>query len=295
MIRWHVRWPWPLFVALTIAYTALLGSLYFSEIRHFTPCLLCWYQRILMYPLVPLIAYAIFGRVPRLAYLILALAVVGQGVSMYHYLMQKTTWLTSATVCGTTGVSCGIMYIDWYGVITIPLLAMLAFMLVSLCMVLYLNGAGSDGPVPLTIGMAETGSVAVLLAAGLIVWLVVRTAAKPEVMVPEPAQVATATSQRELAGDATVLQAGQDLFAANCAVCHGQEGVGIPTLTPSLQASATVREFSETELEALIRKGIGQEDPLNQLGNVMPPSGAADLTDAELQAIITYLKADVAR
>ncbi len=289
-----MQWPWPLFGAFIVAYVALLGSLYFSEIRHFTPCLLCWYQRILMYPLVPVIAYAIIGRIPRLGYLVLATSVIGQGVSMYHYLIQKTTWLTSATVCGTTGVSCALTYIDWFGVITIPMLAMLAFMLISLCMVLYLNGMGGEGPVPLGFHTGSTGAVGFLLIVGLVVWLAVRTSPEPGVIETEPVPISQVTPQAETEPtEETAVLTGQHLFAEKCAVCHGQAGIGIPTLTPSLQTSITVREFSETELADLIRKGIAQEDPLNQLGNVMPPSGGADLTDPELQAIVAYLKAEV--
>ena len=49
-----------LYPAWVVAIVATLGSLYFSEIRHFVPCVLCWYQRILMYPLVPILAVATF-------------------------------------------------------------------------------------------------------------------------------------------------------------------------------------------------------------------------------------------
>ncbi len=295
MTKRRVQWSWPLLGALTVAYAAFLGSLYFSEIRHFTPCLLCWYQRILMYPLVPLLAFALASQTPRLAYLVLVMAVAGQGVSTYHYLIQKTTWLTSATVCGTTGVSCGLTYIDWYGVITIPMLAMLAFMLISLCMVLYLNGVGgSDGPVPLALNMRATGAVALLLVTGLVVWLVLRTTASVEAAVPESIPtVSTMPTLAEPAAEAGSQLAGQRLFGENCAVCHGPDGAGIPTLTPSLQTSAAVQGFTPAELAALIRKGITPDDPLNQLGGTMPPFGNAMLTDSELQAIVAYLKVGI--
>ncbi len=292
MTERQVRWPWPLLSALLVAYAALLGSLYFSEIRHFTPCLLCWYQRILMYPLVPLLAYTLISRVPRLAYLVLSLAVVGQGVSTYHYLLQKTTWLTAATACEATGVSCAITYIDWFGVITIPMLAMLAFMLISLSTVLYLNGMGGDGPISLTLDTQMVGVVAVLLGLGVAAWLVVRTATATGVPVEMPVPLDPTLAAAEVPQDASaIVRQGARLFADNCAVCHGPEGVGIPNLTPSLQTSTTVREATPAELEALVRAGIAADDPRNQLGNMMPPLGGADLSDRALQAIITYLKA----
>ena len=48
-----------LWFALGIALIATIGSLFYSEILGFTPCLYCWYQRILMYPLVFIFATAL--------------------------------------------------------------------------------------------------------------------------------------------------------------------------------------------------------------------------------------------
>ncbi|MGR5922655.1 disulfide bond formation protein B [Bacillus pacificus] len=45
-----------------ISLIATCGSLYFSEILGFTPCNLCWYQRIFMYPLIFLIIIAMIKR-----------------------------------------------------------------------------------------------------------------------------------------------------------------------------------------------------------------------------------------
>ena len=39
-----------LFIAWAASVIAMFGSLYFSEIRQYEPCELCWYQRIVMYP-----------------------------------------------------------------------------------------------------------------------------------------------------------------------------------------------------------------------------------------------------
>ena len=48
-----------IYIAYLQAWIATLGSLYFSEVRQFQPCLLCWYQRILMYPLIIIFGVAI--------------------------------------------------------------------------------------------------------------------------------------------------------------------------------------------------------------------------------------------
>ena len=79
-----------LYGALITAWTATMGSLYFSEVSGFTPCTLCWYQRILMYPLAGLLTLGIMRRDPHLPHLILPFSLVGQGVAVYHFLLQKT-------------------------------------------------------------------------------------------------------------------------------------------------------------------------------------------------------------
>src|SRR5437870_4857275 len=44
--------PWSIAIAFVVAAVTTAGSLYYSESAGFTPCELCWYQRIVMYPLV---------------------------------------------------------------------------------------------------------------------------------------------------------------------------------------------------------------------------------------------------
>lgn len=114
-----------------IALVAFLGSLYFSEVMHFEPCKLCWYQRILMYPLVLMLGIAAVRKDHKQYLYVLPMSVIGLGFSTYHYLMQKTNWFAShANACGL--IPCDTDYIDWLGFITIPLLAGIAFALITL-------------------------------------------------------------------------------------------------------------------------------------------------------------------
>lgn len=286
MSAWRLPGTLPLWGAFAAALAALAGSLYFSEIRHFVPCTLCWYQRILMYPLVPLLGFALVMRLPVLAYPVLLFSVVGQGVSIYHYLLQKTSWFTSATVCGS-GVSCSIMYIDWYGVVTIPLLAMVGFMLISLCIVAYLTSLEDAEAVSLTLHARSALVLAAILGAALAVWLFARMPAPVE---PVPPAAATESSDSSTPVAADTGDAGERLFAEHCAACHGAQGQGIPTLTPALQTSERVRTLSNSALQALVRNGITADDPQNQTGNSMPPMAETSLDDVELQAIIAHLR-----
>jgi len=113
------------------AIAALLGSLYFSEIRGFVPCELCWYQRILMYPITVLLIVGIFNDDWFLPKYVLPLSISGLTVSTYHYLLQNHVF--GSSVC-SAGVSCAQRYINVYGFITIPFLALVAFFLITVLM-----------------------------------------------------------------------------------------------------------------------------------------------------------------
>lgn len=125
----------PLYLAVLVAWVAMLGSLYFSEIAGFVPCKLCWYQRILMYPLALILPIAALRRDDGVPTYVLPFSVTGIFVSTYHYLLQKTDIFPESTVCAG-GVPCNIDYINWLGFITIPFLALTAFVLISLLMVI---------------------------------------------------------------------------------------------------------------------------------------------------------------
>lgn len=120
-------------VLLTMWVVALLatgGSLYFSEIRGYLPCELCWIQRIFMYPLVIVIGIAFIQKNVRIATTVLAFSVIGACISLYHYGIQKLTFLSdSAPSCGQ--VPCTGQYINYFGFITIPFLALTAFILIA--------------------------------------------------------------------------------------------------------------------------------------------------------------------
>ena len=121
------------YIALLAAWIATCGSLFFSEVLRWTPCLLCWYQRILMYPLAIILATGLLRRDRKLSIYVLPFSLIGVCVSLYHYLLQKTTWFPPPAC--TIGVPCTTDYINWFGFITIPFLALTAFLIISLMMV----------------------------------------------------------------------------------------------------------------------------------------------------------------
>src|SRR5436190_1728861 len=120
-------------IALFAAWVATCGSLFFSEVLGWQPCVLCWYQRILMYPLAILLAIGILRRDRGLHVYVLPFSIAGIGVSLYHYLLIKTDWLPPPACA--VGVPCTVDYLNWFGFINIPFLALAAFLIIT-CMML---------------------------------------------------------------------------------------------------------------------------------------------------------------
>src|SRR5690606_2842369 len=121
----------------------MLGSLYFSDIRFFVPCTLCWYQRILMYPLVIILGIASYKQDKSVTRYALPLSVLGTLVAGFHYLEQKVPWISSSAVC-RSGVPCDVQYINWLGFITIPFLSLVAFSLITVLLVLVRRSRASN-------------------------------------------------------------------------------------------------------------------------------------------------------
>lgn len=126
-------------VAFTQALVAMAGSLYFSEIRNFPPCILCWYQRIAMYPLVAILGVALYTDDENVPKYVLPLSIIGMAIAIYHNLLYYNVIPESAAPC-RLGVSCTTQYISYFGFVTIPLLSLCAFTLITVCMVMVMRG-----------------------------------------------------------------------------------------------------------------------------------------------------------
>ena len=112
-----------------VSLIATLGSLYFSEIRLYLPCEMCWYQRIIMYPIVLISFIGLIRNDRNSRIYVRAFSGIGILTSAYHYSLQKFSFIAdSQPAC--TGVDCTVQYINWFGFITIPFLALIAFILI---------------------------------------------------------------------------------------------------------------------------------------------------------------------
>lgn len=125
-----------LYFAWFAALISTLGSLYFSEIAHFPPCSLCWYQRIFMYPLVIILAVGIILKDKRVFFYALPLSAAGSLVALYQNLLYTGVIPESAAPC-SAGISCTQKFIEWFGFITIPFLSLASFILITCCLLIY--------------------------------------------------------------------------------------------------------------------------------------------------------------
>ena len=76
------------FFALIVSFVATLGSLFFSEVMHFIPCSLCWYQRIFMYSLVFLFLVNLLFPDDKIFKYSFPLVIIGWMISIYHNLLM---------------------------------------------------------------------------------------------------------------------------------------------------------------------------------------------------------------
>lgn len=157
------------YIALLTAWVAMCGSLFMSEVFLWVPCVLCWYQRILMYPLALILPIGIVRRDRDLHWYVLPLSLFGAGMSLYHYLLIKTDWFPPPPC--TASIPCTTDYLNVLGFINVPFLALTAFLIIS---VMVFGSALSMEPEAEGMTAARSGvSVAALVAVIVIIVAVV--------------------------------------------------------------------------------------------------------------------------
>ena len=116
-----------------IAGVSTLGALFFSEVMELPPCVLCWYQRIFMFPLAILLPMGLFPFDRKIIRYALPLALGGWLIALFHVLLVGGLIPESIRPC-TQGVPCTEVQIEWLGFLTIPLLSFVAFSAISALM-----------------------------------------------------------------------------------------------------------------------------------------------------------------
>ena len=124
------------YAAWITALVGMAGSLFFSEVMGLPPCVLCWYQRIAMYPLVLIIGIGIATGDGGWKKYALPLALAGLAVAVYQNLLYYGIIPEDLSPC-TEGVSCIQRQIELLGFITIPLMGVVGFLSICVCLILY--------------------------------------------------------------------------------------------------------------------------------------------------------------
>jgi disulfide bond formation protein DsbB len=117
--------PYALPVAWMVALVATLGSLFMSEVAGFVPCMLCWVQRGFMYPLVVVLGVASL-RHSRWTARVIPWVAVGGSVSILHIAEERLPGLFADGLCDPA-VPCSLIWVNHFGFVTIPFMALTGF------------------------------------------------------------------------------------------------------------------------------------------------------------------------
>jgi disulfide bond formation protein DsbB len=140
----RLLWGYELWAAFVVAAIATGGSLFFSQIANFPPCELCWFQRICMYPLSILTLLMAWRGDTRAARYLIPLPVVGACVSIYHLLIENSVIKEPNQCLQSAPGGCAVKWINEFGYMTIPTLALTGFLLLIGFLVLATTGEAED-------------------------------------------------------------------------------------------------------------------------------------------------------
>ncbi len=144
----EAAWGYELWLAFLVAATATAGSLFFSEVAGFVPCELCWYQRICMFPLSIMTLLMALANDHRAARYLLPLPIVGAGIAVYHLLVERGVVGQSTACLASAPGGCATRWIDELGYVTIPVLTLTSFLLVTLFLLFATFDFGPAGARP---------------------------------------------------------------------------------------------------------------------------------------------------
>lgn len=129
--------------AAAIAVVTTLGSLYYSEVAGYPPCLLCWYQRIAIYPQVVILGVAAWRRDAQVWRTSVPLAAIGVAISAWHVVIERNPAL--AGPCDPDN-PCTLVWVEEFGFLTIPTMALVAGLAFIALTLLARHGADDRAP-----------------------------------------------------------------------------------------------------------------------------------------------------
>lgn len=123
------------YIILAQAVIAMIVSLYLSDIKGYAPCVLCWYQRIAMYSLIPILIIGFLRKDEKAYHYVVPIACVGWIIALYHNLLY--TGIIKAEESCSFGISCTTKYVEYFGFVTIPLMSLAGFSVILILSVIY--------------------------------------------------------------------------------------------------------------------------------------------------------------
>lgn len=121
-----------LLLGLISTIVATVGSLFYSQIVNLPPCSLCWIQRILLFPQIIIIGFALYYESRKAIRLSAILSVLGIMFAGYHSYLQYGGGVSSAICNFLGGISCSQRYFIEFGYITMPIMSLTIFVLLLL-------------------------------------------------------------------------------------------------------------------------------------------------------------------
>jgi disulfide bond formation protein DsbB len=115
-----------LFLAWLVALSATLGALFVGEVLGQTPCLLCWYQRIAMFPLALILGIACLRDDGGIRIYAMPAALAGAAIATWHSLVYFDVAPAGIAPCGQ-GPSCQGADMTLFGSLPLPVLSLGAF------------------------------------------------------------------------------------------------------------------------------------------------------------------------
>jgi hypothetical protein len=132
-----------LWAGWVVATVTTLGSLYYSQVAHFVPCELCWFQRICVYPLTIVLLVAAIARDRHVWRYVVGPAAVGLAIAAYHTQLQA--YPDQRSFCSTL-VPCSTRYVWEFGFVSLPFMALAAFGFILVMVLVARTGAAVDQP-----------------------------------------------------------------------------------------------------------------------------------------------------
>ena len=283
-----------IYVAWAQAVFATLVSLFLSEVMGFLPCDLCWYQRILMYPIVIVQTVGILTADPRIRNYVLPFAFLGIGLSFYHNLLYYEFIPKGFSIC-SSGIPCEARWIEWLGFAGIPFASFTAFVVIALAMLWYKLPVDADdeddAPQAQVTSSGNSDKIRNGLSLLVIAVFLFTTVIAVSSRVAEN-RLRVEQQQSSSTTPTPIVAQGRQIYATSCAACHGQNGEGVANLGLPLANTTFMQENSDADLLEFILTGRLPNDGQSQTGIAMPEKGGnLNLTDAEIMAGNEILRA----